>query len=82
MVNYSNNSVHRRDAEDAKKNEFLPLDFVVSSVERWGRLKAVAEGSPIYVKEFQVAVVVRTLVRIGCKRTEVRTTLKKLPKAA
>ena len=38
MVNYSNNLVHRRDAEDAKKNEFLPLDFVVSSVERWGRL--------------------------------------------
>ena len=37
-MNYSNNSVHRRDAEDAKKNEFLPLDFVVSSVERWGRL--------------------------------------------
>ena len=26
-------------------------------------------------------VVVRTLVRIGCKRTEVRATLKKLPKA-
>ena len=46
-MNYSNNSVHRRDAdfvvsaqsnEDAKKNEFLPIDFVVSSVERWGRL--------------------------------------------
>ena len=33
------------------------------------------------LRKFKVAVVVRTLVRIGCKRTEVRATLKKLPKA-
>jgi hypothetical protein len=30
---------------------------------------------------FKVTVVARTSVRIGCKRTEVRATLKKLPKA-
>ena len=32
------------------------------------------------LRNFKFAVVVRTLVRIGCKRTEVRATLKKLPK--
>jgi len=31
---------------------------------------------------FKVSIVARTLVRIGYKRTEVRATLEKLPKAA
>ncbi len=33
-------------------------------------------------RNFKIAIVARTLVRIGYKRTEVRATLKKLPKAA
>jgi len=33
------------------------------------------------LRKFKVAIVARTSVRIGCKRTEVRATLKKLPKA-
>jgi len=33
-------------------------------------------------RNFKVTVVARTLVRMGYKRTEVRATLEKLPKAA
>jgi len=38
-------------------------------------------GYKFTLRKFKVVVVVRTLVRIGCKRAEVRVTLKKLPTA-
>jgi len=53
-------------------NNFLP------SILHYSQLKIFS----VHVKEFQSFNVARTSVRIGCKRTEVRATLKKPPKVA
>src|SRR3990172_6396011 len=51
-----------------------PVSFLFSNL----RLKPEVNSM---LRKFKVAVAVRTLVCIGCKRTEVHATLKKSPKA-
>jgi len=58
--------------------KICPNEFVCTELEK----DDFGLNNSMY-RKFKVAVVTRTLVRIGCKRTEVHTTLKKsLPQAA
>ena len=53
--------------------KICPNEFVCTELEK--------DDFGLMYRNFKVAIVARTSVRIGCKRTEVRATLKKLPKA-